>query len=83
MSLKDTRSFFVPGTSRDRAKNMGPPNRWVLRGIKWVSSHKAVALSLWVMNPLGVKGHFYRGHLRSPENTDIYIVVHNHITVME
>lgn len=45
-------------------------------------------LCLWsfkVRIPFGVKGSFHRGHLRSLENTDIYVMTHNssNITVMK
>ena len=41
------------------------------------SFSKAVVLNLWIMTPFGIKQPIHRGHLRSLENTDIYIMVHN------
>ena len=41
------------------------------------NSSKAVVLNLWIMTPFGIKQPIHRSHLRSLENTDIYIMVHN------
>lgn len=38
---------------------------------------KSEVLNMWVMTFGGVKCSFHRCSLRLPENTDIYIMVHN------
>jgi hypothetical protein len=44
---------------------------------------KSVVLNLWVLNTLGIKEPFHKGHI-SACRSDIYIMIHNsqEITVM-
>jgi hypothetical protein len=44
---------------------------------------KAALLNLWVVTPFVVEKPFHMGYLRPPENTDIYIMIQNKITIMK